>query len=87
MDEIDEQFLVQSITEKATAHGKRHDSVMYLNHRVKKKYFLRIVNFSRKGRDLPPIKSATTAYNRSRQFWHFNTFLQGSKKQYHKITK
>ena len=66
MDEIDEQFLVQSITEKATAHGRRHDSVMYLNHRVKKKDFLRIVNFSRKGRDLPPIKSATTAYNRSR---------------------
>ncbi len=66
MDEIDEQFLVESITEKATAHGRRHDSVMYLNHRVKKNDFLRIVNFSRKRRSLPLIKSETTAYNRSR---------------------
>ena len=37
MDLTDEQFLVESITEKATAHGRRHDSVMYLNHRVKKR--------------------------------------------------
>ena len=50
MDLIDEQFLVESITEKATAHGRRHDSVIYLKHRVKKKDFLRIVNFSRKRR-------------------------------------
>ena len=66
MDLIGEQFLLESITEKATAHGRRHDSVMYLNHKVKKKDFLRIVNFSHKCRDLPLIKSATTAYNRSR---------------------
>ena len=51
---------------KSTAHGRRHDSVMYLNHHVKKKNFLNIVNVSRANRGLPTIKSATTAWNRSR---------------------
>lgn len=66
MDEIDEQFLVQSITEKATAHGRRHDSVMNLNHRVKKSDFSRIVNYSRLQRALPPMRSVTAVHNRSR---------------------
>ena len=66
MDEIDEQFLVQSITKKATAHGRRHDSVMYLNHRVKKSDFLRIVNYSRLQRALQPMRSVTAVYNRLR---------------------
>jgi hypothetical protein len=64
MDKIDENFLVQCIDNKATAHGRRHDSVMYLNHRVKKKDFIKIVNFSRDERKLPRIRSASTVYNR-----------------------
>ena len=66
MDAIDEKFLVDCIMSKATSHGRRHDSVLYLNHRVKKKDFLNIVNVSRERRNLKPIRSATTAYNRSR---------------------
>ena len=66
MDDEDERMLVDCITDKGTAHGRRQDSVLYLNHRVKKKDFLKIVNVSRKQRELPLIRSATTAYNRSR---------------------
>ena len=39
IDENDEIFLVKAIENKATAHGRRKDSVLYLNHRVKKKIF------------------------------------------------
>ena len=66
MDEMDERFLVDCIMDKATAHGRRHDTILYLNHRVKKKDFLRIVNFSRSSRNLPLVKSSTTVFNRSR---------------------
>ena len=66
MDEVDERFLVECIDGKSTAHGRRHDSVMYLNHRVKKNNFLKIVNYSRHRRGLKPIKSAITVYNRAR---------------------
>ena len=66
MDDVDEQFLLHCIENKATAHGRRHDAVMYLHHRVKKRDFLNIVNHSRISRDLPLIKSATTVYNRGK---------------------
>ena len=39
MDEVDEHYVMQCIEEKATAHGRRHDNIMYLSHRVKKKDF------------------------------------------------
>ena len=65
MDGEDERMLLDCITDKGTAHGRRQDSVVYLNHRVKKKDFLKIVNVNRKKRALPLIKSSTTAYNRS----------------------
>ena len=41
MDENDEIFLAKAIENKATAHGRRKDSVLYLNHRVKKKRFFK----------------------------------------------
>ena len=66
MDETDENYVLQCIENKATAHGHRHDSVMYLNHRVKKKDFLRLANTSRISRGLKPIRSATTVFNRAR---------------------
>ena len=39
IDENDEIFLVKAIENKATAHGRRKDSALYLNHRVKEKIF------------------------------------------------
>ena len=35
MEEDEEQFLLQSIEEMSTAHGRRHDTVLYMNHKVK----------------------------------------------------
>ena len=59
MDEEDEHFLAKFIAEKSTTHGRRHNTVMYLNHRVKKRNFLSLVNYNilRKGKKL--IRSAT----------------------------
>ena len=37
MDDDDEEFLLNCIEAKATAHGRRQDTVMYLNHVVKKR--------------------------------------------------
>ena len=44
MDEEDEKFLADCIAEKAAFHDRRKDSVLYTNHRVKKRDLLRIVN-------------------------------------------
>ena len=66
LDDEDEQFILSCIESKSTAHGRRHDSVMYLHHRVKKSDFLKLANYNRISRGLKPIKSATTVYNRGR---------------------
>ena len=66
LDEIDERFILDCIENKSTAHGRRHDAVMYTNHRVKKRDFKRIANYSRVSRGLNPIKSSTTVFNRGR---------------------
>eukprot|EP00794_Sanderia_malayensis_P003753 gene3753-4275_t len=66
LDETDEQYILQCIESKATAHGRRHDNVMYMHHRVKKKDFLKLANNSRIARGLTPIKSSTTVFNRAR---------------------
>ena len=39
LDEVDESFLLDCIVHKSTAHGRRHDAVMYTGHRVKKGIF------------------------------------------------
>ena len=53
-------------TNKLHNHGGRHDTVMYVNQRVKKRDLLNIANYKllQLGRKL--IKSSTTVYNRSR---------------------
>ncbi len=66
MDEEDENFLLRCIESKTTAHGRRSDQVMYTNHRVKKRDFIKLVNYHRHQRNLKPIRSSTTVYNRSR---------------------
>ena len=67
MDSDDEEFIARAIEDKSTAHGRRHDMVLYTGmHRVKKSDLLSLANYRRlqKGKQL--IKSATTVYNRSR---------------------
>ena len=68
MDEEDEEFLLRCIESKTTAHGRWSDQVMYTNHRVKKRDFVKLVNYHRHQRNLKPIASSTTVYNRSRPF-------------------
>ena len=65
LDEIDEKFIADCISSKATAHGRRKDAVLYLHHRVKKRDFLQLANYSRIQRGYQPIKSATTVFNRA----------------------
>ena len=66
IDEADERYLERCIAEKATAHGRRHDTVWYLDHRVKGRHFLRLLNHYHEQRNLPLIKSFSAIYNRSR---------------------
>ena len=66
LDEEDERFVLECIENKATAHARCHDPVLYLNHRVKKRDFLKLVNYNRARRGLKRLKSATTVYNRAR---------------------
>ena len=46
MGEEEEDYLARCIAEKRTAHGRQHNTTMYLNHRVKKRHFLSIVNYN-----------------------------------------
>ena len=64
--EEEEDFLAKCIAYKSTAHGRRHDSTMYINHRVKKRHFLSLVNYHLREKGKKLIRSATTVYNRSR---------------------
>ncbi|CAH3131899.1 unnamed protein product, partial [Pocillopora meandrina] len=66
LDTEDEEFIARSIEETSTAHGRRHDTVLYSHHPVKKCHFLSLANYNlyRRGKKL--IKSATTVLNRSR---------------------
>ncbi|VDI55984.1 Hypothetical predicted protein [Mytilus galloprovincialis] len=66
LEEDDEEFLLNCMETKATAPWRRHDSVLYLNHTVRKADFKNIVNHYRVSRGKQPIKSSTTVYNRSR---------------------
>ena len=66
MDEVDETFLLNRIEAKTTAHGRRGDQVMHTGRRVKKRDFVKIVHYDRLQRNLRPIKSSTTVYNRSK---------------------
>jgi hypothetical protein len=66
LDSKDEEFIQKAIEDKNTAHGRRHDAVLYVNHCVKKKDFLSIANYNLFRRDKKLIKSATTVLNRGR---------------------
>ena len=66
LDTEDEEFIARSIEETCTAHGRRHDTVLYSHHRVKKRHFLSLANYNLHRRGKKLIKSATTVLNRGR---------------------
>ena len=66
LDSEDEEFVAKCIEDKATYHGRRHDTVMYTNKRVKKSDLLDIANYKLLQRGKQAIRSANTVYNRSR---------------------
>ena len=45
LDSEDEEFVAKCIEDKATYHGRQHDTVMYTNKRVKKSVLLDIANY------------------------------------------
>lgn len=68
-DKIDvecEEFIAKAIESKATYHGRLKETVMFTNRRVKVRDLLNITNYDLENRGKVPIKSAITAWNRSR---------------------
>ena len=65
-DDVDERFVLECIESKSTAHRRRYDAVMCTRRKVETRDFLKATNFSRTRRDLKPIRSASTIYNRGR---------------------
>lgn len=66
LDGDDEDFIAKAIEDKASYHGRRHDTVLYTGQRVKKKNLLTIANYRLAQRGKKLIRSATTVYNRAR---------------------
>ena len=66
LDSEDEEFIAKAIKSKCTAHGPRHDSTLYLNHRVKFDDLLSLANYSLAKRGKKLLRSASTVYLRSR---------------------
>jgi hypothetical protein len=51
----------------STAHGRRHDTVLYMNHRVKARDMLKIVvNHRRTEKYLRPLQSISTVLARGK---------------------
>lgn len=65
LDSDDEEFIARCIEQKATYHGRRHNTVMYTNRRVKSRDLLNIANHNLRSRGKKRIRSATTVWNRS----------------------
>jgi hypothetical protein len=61
INEDEEEYYSKCIEEMFTAHGRRHDTVLYMNHRVKARDMLKIVvNHRRTEKDLRPLQSIST---------------------------
>lgn len=54
------KHLLECIEEMSTAHVRCHDNVLYMNHRIKARDMLKIVNNCRKENDLRSLQSITT---------------------------
>lgn len=66
LDSEDEEFIANAISSKSTCHGRRHETTLFTNHRVKKRDFLSLANYSRLRRGKKLIKSTTTVTNRGK---------------------
>ena len=66
IDEEVEEFILKAIEDKATYHGRRKETTMFTNRRVKVRDLKNIANENLFKRGLKPVKSYVTVYNRSR---------------------
>ena len=66
MDEDEEQYFLNAIEDMSTCYGRRHNTVMYLHHRVKAKDILRIVNHRRATKGKRPLKVVSTVLTRGK---------------------
>jgi len=78
MGEDQEQFLLQSIEEMSTAHGRWHDTVLYMNHSVKSQDILNVVNFRREEKSLKPLRSLPTVLSHSKAKREQQAFKQNT---------
>ncbi|XP_070537914.1 uncharacterized protein [Ptychodera flava] len=66
LDSDDEDFIAKCIEDKSTYHGRRQETVMYTNRRVKKRDLLNIANYRLLQKNKKLIRSSTTVYNLAR---------------------
>ena len=66
IDDDEEEFVARCTEAKATYHGRRKETTMFLNRRVRSKDLLRIVNKRREEKEKASIKSVTSVWNRSK---------------------
>lgn len=66
LDSEDEEWLVKCIEDKATIHGRRHESVLYTHHRVKCRDLLNIANYRRFNQGKRLLKSVSSITIRAR---------------------
>ncbi|KAG8180995.1 hypothetical protein JTE90_024743 [Oedothorax gibbosus] len=74
LDSDDEDYIAKCIEEKCTAHGRRHDAIQYLHHRLRHNDLLSIATYRLLQTGRKSIRSETTVrnqgkakYKRSRQ--------------------
>ena len=67
LDTDHEEFMItRYIEETSTAHGRRHNTVLYSIHKVQKQHFLSLANYNLYRKKKKLIKLATTVLNRGR---------------------
>ena len=66
MNDDEKGYLLTCIEEMSTAHGRRHDTVLFMNHRVKARDMLKIVNHRRAEKGLRPLQSISTILARGK---------------------
>ena len=66
LESEDEEFIANAISSKSTCHERRYETTLFINHRVKKRDFLSLADYSRLRRGTKLIKSATTVTNRGK---------------------
>ena len=59
IDDDEEEFVARCVEAKATYHGRKKETTMFLNKRVRCKDLFRIVNKRREEKEKAPIKSVT----------------------------